>query len=203
MNLLVVDDHPLIRKSLINVLSLEDMIDDIKEASNIKEAMSLLNSFNPEISIVDLKLGLEDGLDIVKMAKQTHIKSKFMILTSSTTKNDFLKAQEMNVDAYLLKEAYVEDIIYALHVVERGKKYLYPGIMLNNSNDSGNDLLDLLTLREKEVLFQLGKGLNNIKIAEKLFVSKNTVKKHISNILNKLLLNSRTEAALYINNTIN
>lgn len=199
MKLLIVDDHPLVRKGLLSTLSLEEGVDQIQEASNIEEAMNLLAKFNPDISMIDLRLGREDGLEIVNRAKKKNIKTKFVILTSSSKKEDFINAQEVGVDGYILKEAYTEDIVYALHVISRGKKYFDPEMMQRSMRDSYNSSLNELTDREKDVLMELGKGLSNTQIAKELYISENTVKKHISNILSKLGLNCRTEAALYIN----
>ncbi|ERI92098.1 putative response regulator protein VraR [Clostridiales bacterium oral taxon 876 str. F0540] len=200
MKLLVVDDHPLVRKGLLSTLALEEGVEQIQEASNVEEAMIMLVKLNPDISMVDLRLGKEDGLEIVSRAKKKALKTKFIILTSSSRKEDFLKAQEAGVDGYLLKEAYTEDIIYALHVVSRGKKFFDAEMLQYKMSSSQKDTLYELTEREKDVLEELGKGLSNTQIAKKLYISENTVKKHISNILSKLGLNHRTEAALYINN---
>lgn len=199
MKLLIVDDYPLVRKGLLSILSLEDGVEQIKEASNVDEAMNVLIKFSPDISIIDLKLGRDDGLEIVRRAKAINIKSKFIILTSSSKKEDFLRTKEAGVDGYILKEAYIEDIIYALHVIARGKKYFDPEMVQHNMNELYNRSLGELTEREKDVLMELGKGLSNTQIAQRLYISENTVKKHISSILSKLGLNCRTEAALYIN----
>lgn len=200
MKLLIVDDHPLVRKGLLSTLSFEEDMEQIQEASSVEEAMNMLTKLNPDISMIDLKLGKENGLEIVTRARKKNIKTKFIVLTSSSRKEDFLKAQEAGVDGYLLKEAYTEDIIYALHVVARGKKFFDTDILQFKTNDSNQDSLGELTERERDVLVELGKGLSNTQIAKALYISENTVKKHISNILSKLGLSHRTEAALFINN---
>lgn len=200
MKILVVDDHPLVRKGLVSTLSFENDIEQIKEASNVEEAVSLLSSFSPDISMVDLRLGKEDGLDVIARARRNKFKTKFIVLTSSSKKEDFLRAQEAGVEGYLLKEAFTEDIIYAIHLVERGKKFFDSDMMQSCSRDLPGNGLEELTEREKDVLVELGKGFSNTQIAQKLFISENTVKKHISSILSKLGMSHRTEAALFINN---
>lgn len=200
MKVLVIDDHPLVRKGLVSTLAFESDIEQIKEASNVEEAVSLLSSFSPDISMVDLRLGKEDGLDVIMRARKNKIKTKFIVLTSSSKKEDFLRAQEAGVDGYLLKEAFTEDIIYAIHVVERGKKFFDSDMMQSCSKDMCRSGLEELTERERDVLIELGRGRSNIQIAQKLYISENTVKKHISSILSKLGLSHRTEAALFVNN---
>lgn len=196
MKVLVVDDHPLVRKGILSILSSEEGITDIIEASNVKEALDKLSSHNPDIVIVDLRLGKEDGLAVVIKGKNSGCTAKFIILTSSSSKEDFLRAQEAGIDGYILKEAFSEDIIYAFHVVARGKKFFDPD-MLQYQIEKTDDNLYELTPREKDVLIELGKGLSNSQIAKRLYISEHTVKKHISSILSKLGLNHRTEAALF------
>lgn len=204
MKVLVVDDHPLVRKGIISTLSFEKDIEEILEASNKREAMERIRNEKPDLAIVDLYLGREYGLDIVSDSKKKGFKTKFIILTSSLKKEDFLKSKEVGVDGYMLKEAFAEDILYALHVVFRGKPFIDPEIIrYETSSKAEDDYLNSLTPREREVLIELGKGLSNSEIAEKLYISENTVKKHVSNILSKLELEHRTQAALLVSSLSN
>ena len=201
MKVLIVDDHPLVRKGIISTLSYEENIEKILEASNNRVAMELIMNEKPEIAIIDLYLGKEYGLDIVTASRKRGYKTKFIILTSSMKKEDFLKSKEAGVDGYVLKEAYAEDIIYAIHLVLRGKRYIDSEIIKYEiASTSENSNLDSLTPGERDVLIELGKGLSNQEIAKKLYISENTVKKHVSNILSKLELEHRTQAALLVNN---
>lgn len=198
MKLLVVDDHPLVREGISSILSFEESVAAVLEASNIDEAMTLIRSEEPELSMVDLNLGQEDGLDLVMQARSKGAKTKFVILTSSVRKEDFIRSEEAGVDGYILKEAFAEDILYAINLVMRGKRFIDSEILRYQAeNDTKDDYLNDLTPREEDVLKELGKGLSNMEIAENLFISENTVKKHVSNILLKLNFNHRTEAALF------
>jgi len=199
MKILIADDHPLVRKGLASALAMEEDINEIIEASSVDEAVNLISSFSPQISVIDLMLGTEDGLEIVKRARERNLPTKFIILTSSLRKEDFIRAQDYDVEGYILKESFIEDIIYALHVVARGKKFVDPEV-INYKTGGEYQRLEVLTAREQEVLYELGKGLCNSQIAKKLFISEHTVKKHISCILAKLGLEHRTQAALYANN---
>ena len=204
MKILIVDDHPLVRKGISSTLTFEKDIDKILEASNISEALNLLQMENPELAIVDLNLGKEDGLEIIAKSKKQGINTKFLILTSSIKKDDFTRAKEMKVDGYILKEAFAEDILYAIHVVLRGKQFIDPEVMKYQTSKNNEEIcFGELTPRESDVLVELGKGLSNNEIANNLFISEHTVKKHVSNILSKLELEHRTQAALLVNNTVN
>jgi len=204
MKILVVDDHPLVRKGIVSTLSFEKYVDSILESSNKNEAMHIIQMEKPELAIVDIYLGKENGLDIVSDSKKRGYKTKFMILTSSVKKEDYMKAKEVGVDGYILKEAFAEDIIYAMHVILRGKKFIDPEILrYENVNNSEDVYLERLTPREKEILIELGNGLSNYEIAKKLYISENTVKKHVGSILSKLGLEHRTQAALLVNKSAN
>lgn len=197
MKVLVVDDHPLVRRGIVSTISFENDIEDITEASNILEAMSNLINNKPDITVIDLYLGTEDGLEIVNQAKAKNINSKFIVLTSSSKKSDFAKAQKLDVEGYILKDAFAEDFIYAFKVVNRGKKYYDPAVIEYKYGNGEKSNLDELTERELDVLKELSLGHSNGQIAKTLFISENTVKKHVSAILNKLDLSHRTEAALF------
>lgn len=204
MKILVVDDHPLVRKGISSTLSFEEDVETILEASNIEQAIEVLTFKKPNLAIVDLNLGKEDGLEIIRRARRSGISTKFIILTSSIRKEDYLRSEELGVDGYILKEAFAEDILYAIHVVLRGKKFIDPEVIRYKTQNSVEDeYLKDLTPRESDVLVELGKGLSNFEIARELFISENTVKKHVSNILSKLELNHRTQAALLVNHTVN
>jgi len=199
MKLIIIDDHPLVRKGLEFVLSLESDIEVVGEASNRSEALFLLETHNPDIALVDLKLGNEYGLDIVTDALRNKIFCKFIILTSSVNDYDFRKAQEVGAYGYILKEALPEELLYAIRLVDHGRKYYDPGIIGAVMKESTTDIYnEALTPREQEVLLALGEGLCNKDIAKKLFISDYTVKKHVSQILAKLGLHDRTQAALYV-----
>ena len=201
MNIVVVDDHPLARKGIISIL--QDNINDccISEETCIKGALNALQIEPVSIMFVDLKLGAEDGLDIVSLGMKIRPVTKFIIITTYMTSEAFKRAEELNVFGYISKSAAPEDIVYVVDLVMRGKKYYDSELVsfIDKSKPIDNRTA-LLTIREKEVLMELGKGLSNEQIGKNLFISVNTVKKHISSIMSKLDLEHRTQLVLYINN---
>jgi len=198
MNIVIVDDHPLVRQGLTAVLSAEENMNLIGEAANADEALEIITRTKPDIALVDLRLMDVSGLDIVKVCMEKVPACKYIILTSSVDQEDFRRARELGVDGYVLKEAFPEELIAAIRLVNRGRKYYDPSMVdLVMNKDEDDSLIEQLTPRELEVLRALGEGLNNKDIAKKLFITEYTVKKHVSQILAKLDLTGRTQAALY------
>lgn len=203
MKVILIDDHPLIRKGLKSAFALEGSIEVLGEASNSKEALLLLAKKTPDIAIVDIRLGNESGLALIQSAIAQNISCKFVILTSSTAEADFTKAKEIGVYGYMLKESLPEELLHGLQLIYKGRKYYDPTIfelMLNTDSSVEEDVqIQQLTPKEKEILIELGKGHSNKEISKIMYISEFTVKKHVSQIFAKLGLADRTEAALYAN----
>ncbi|MEK5067050.1 response regulator transcription factor [Sporosarcina sp. FSL K6-1508] len=203
MRIVLVDDHPLVRKGLASILSLDGTMEVLGEAANSREALTLFRTAKPDLAIVDLRLANESGLELITEAKQHGVNCKFVVLTSSTEELDFKRAKEIGVDGYVLKEALPEELIHALQIINKGRKYYDPGVfdlMMKPGlppKDDGH--IEQLTPKEKEVLLELGMGHSNKQISQTLYITEYTVKKHVSQILAKLELNDRTHAALYAN----
>ncbi len=198
MKLLIVDDHDIVRKGMLASLSVESCFEKIEEASNIEEAMKVLRITRPDITLLDINLGnKENGLDLIGRTRQENIATKFVVLTSSSRDGDFVKAKELEVEGYILKDSNLEDILYGLKCISRGRKFYDAGLETQVKKEKNGQLQKVLTEREYEVLVELGKGFTNTQIAEKLFITENTVKKHISSLLGKLGMTHRTEAALF------
>jgi len=203
MNVVIVDDHPLVRRGLTSILSLDDSMEVLGEATNSREALILFNSTKPELALVDLRLGDESGLDLISNAKRQGVTCKFVVLTSSMEEEDFKRAKEIGVDGYVLKEALPEELIHALQIIGKGRKYYDTGIldllMKTNESIEEDSHIEQLTPKEKEVLIKLGMGHSNKEISQTLYITEYTVKKHVSQVFAKLGLADRTHAALYAN----
>ncbi|MDD9270938.1 response regulator transcription factor [Paenibacillus sp. MAHUQ-63] len=200
MNMIILDDHPLVRKGISTVISSGQSMHVVGEAANAQEALRLLGQTCPDLVLVDLNLGNGNGLDFIQEARKRGHACKYMILTSSITRSELQLAQSMQIEGVCLKEAFPEDLLYAVEAVARGRKYYDPVLMGSMMGDkSGKEEADLseLTPKELEVLMSLGRGRSNKEIANALYITEFTVKKHVSQVLAKLELADRTQAALY------
>ncbi len=200
IKVIMVDDHPLVRKGIEAATRLEEELELLGCASNVEEALQLISQHQPDVALVDLRLQKEHGLEVVRKGRSLSPQSKFVILTSYATEEEIQGAIDEDVDGYVLKEALPEELISAIKTVSTGRKYFDPAVVQYAMNKGRNNKkIDVseLTPRELEVLCSLGKGLNNRCIADELFISEHTVKKHVGAILEKLHLKDRTQAALF------
>ncbi len=197
MNLLILDDHPLVCSGIRSILISEQEITDVKQANDIKTALYIMSCNAIDLVLVDMKLKDQSGIDFVNSAKKTYPNCKYVILSSSSANEDFDRAISAEVDGYILKDSYPEDIVYAVKSVLKGRKYFDPLFIENKTSHVSENTNDPLSPRETEILECLGLGMSNKDIAQKLYISESTVKKHVSSILAKLNLNDRTQAALY------
>lgn len=200
MNILIVDDHPLARKGIKSILKGNIENCSISEEACVKGALRALRTGIVHVVFIDLNLGGEFGLDIIREGMNISPETKYILITTYISKEDYRKAEEMNVSGYISKSAAPEDIVYIVDLVNRGKKYLDADLIpVLSRNDTPEDETALLTEREKEVLTELVKGISNEEISKRLFISINTVKKHVSNIMSKLNLQNRMQLILHVN----
>ncbi|WP_219837816.1 response regulator transcription factor [Paenibacillus sp. R14(2021)] len=195
MKVVIVDDHPLVRKGLIAVLASEEEIEIVGESEAVEDAKRLIEKTEPDMVIVDIRLGDRSGFELVE--NFSHLACRFIMLTSSAAEFDVRRAEESGAFGYVLKDSMPEELLLAIKMVDRGRKYFDQGLMEVLIRKEADDPLEKLTPKEREVLISLGEGLSNGAMAKKLMISEFTVKKHVSRIFQKLNLNDRTQAALY------
>lgn len=198
--ILILDDHPVARQGLASIIQMYRPEETIAQAGNVGEAIEQMHKAKMNMVFVDVNLGKESGFTFVEWIKREDCDTKIFFITSSSRQSDFRYAETIGADAYVLKDAFIDDIMYGLKVVERGGKFYSPMLIDKINRPSADEQrLHELTDRELDVLILLSQGYSNSKISQTLFISEGTTKKHITNILSKLGLESRAEAMLFAN----
>lgn len=204
IKLCIVEDYSLTRMALKCALNQYDDIDVIADFEDAESCLDFLVNNKVDIVIMDLGLPNMDGLKATKIIKEKHPETKVIIVTSHETDDEVLTALVSGANAYSLKDIEFSDLYKVIKLVIKGGIWLDPRIVQiainvfkqqHNQNQEKNIELNL-TNREKEVLKLLSKGLSNTEIAEELVISSHTAKVHVSNILNKLSVTDRVQAAV-------
>lgn len=199
---IIVDDHKMIREGLKQLLELEDNISVVGMASDGEECLSLLKKEKADLLLLDINMPNKNGLDILKEIKDTKIDIKVIMLTVHNEVDYLLRAIEMGADGYVLKDVGSAELVHAIETVMSGESYIQPDMipMLNSKmvvRNSDKEKIKNLTKRELEVLILVSEGMFNKEIANKLNISERTVKNHISSIFKKIDVADRTQAAVF------
>ena len=207
IRVLVVDDHALFRRGLEMVLEQEPDIEVVGEASDGTEAVEKAVETTPDIVLMDVRMPKRGGIDACTAIKDAVPSTKIIMLTISDEEADLYDAIKAGAMGYLLKEISIEEVASAIRAVNGGQSLISPSMaskllnefasMIKRTDERQQLPTPRLTEREMEVLRLVAKGMNNRDIAKQLFISENTVKNHIRNILEKLQLHSRMEAVVY------
>jgi len=202
IRVLVVDDHAIIRKGIRAVLDLVPDIELAGEAENGKQAVALDLELAPDVILMDLMMPVMDGIECIKQIKAQRHGARILVLTNFAGEDMIFPAIKAGAMGYHLKDSSPEALVEAIRQVNQGVASLHPSIakkVLDELQDSERERLseEPLTHREVEVLRLIAQGHENREIAEQLVLSEATVRTHVSNILGKLHLASRTQAALY------
>jgi DNA-binding NarL/FixJ family response regulator len=200
IRILVVDDHPLMRRALINTLSLQADFEVVGEAGNGEEALTQARRLKPDVIVMDLSMPVKDGLQATSEITHLYPGMHVLALTSSLVENSAMEAIEAGVLGFLGKDAHPDDILHALREVSQGREYwpTAPTDLARGLSEHREQRENILTSREEDVLAFIGEGLSNKEIAERMYLSESTVRAHVYHILKKLNLHNRTQAALYL-----
>ena len=202
VKVMIADDHSMIREGLAQLLELEGEFKVIAEACDGIECLSKLETVTPDVLLLDINMPNMNGLEVLQRIKDKKMKIKVLVLTVHNEVEYLLKAVDIGVNGYLLKDSESAELKKAILAVVSGENYIQPSLIpvLNAKmidRDSDSVKIESLTKRELEVLKNLSYGMYNKEIAEKLDISERTVKNHISNIFKKLEVNDRTQAAVF------
>lgn len=201
IRVIVVDDHQVVRKGIIAYLQTDEEIDVIGEASSGNDGAALILKEKPDVVLMDLMMENGTGVDATKRILKSDPSIKIIILTSYYDDEQVFPAIEAGAFSYLLKTSSATDILAAIKKAAMGENVIEPkvaGKMLSSFRTEEKKLHDALTEREREVLLCIGNGMTNQEISEKLYIGIKTVKTHVSNILSKLEVQDRTQAAVYV-----
>jgi len=202
IRLLVADDHAIVRKGIRALLATEPDIEVVGEAKNGREAVARAESLQPDVILMDLVMPEMDGIEAIRRITTRQPEARILVLTTFAADEMVFPAIKAGALGYLLKDSGPEELVEAIRQVHRGESSLHPTVARKllqeiSGPPKGRPTPEPLTEREVEVLRQVARGLSNQEIASKLVITEATVRTHVSNILSKLHLASRTQAALY------
>jgi NarL family two-component system response regulator LiaR len=203
ITVLIVDDHEVVRHGIIAYLKTRPEFKVVGEADTGEKAVGLANELIPDVVLMDLILPGMDGVETTRRVKKISPRTQIVVLTSYHRDEHIFPALQAGAIAYILKDMRMEKLAEAVLKAARGEVTLHPRVAarvlddLRGDHGGEKDSFTELTEREIEVLKLIANGMSNSKIAEQLFISENTVKGHVSNILSKLHLADRTQAAVF------
>jgi NarL family two-component system response regulator LiaR len=202
IHILLVDDHAIVREGLRTLIGTEPGMEVVGEAGDGIEAIEQAQALNPDVVLLDMMMPRKDGLEVINALKEMDSQARILVLTSFSHDDKVFPAIKAGAMGYLLKNTPPDVLLNAIREVYRGEPSMSPDIaskLMRELQGSSNlpPTPDPLTAREVDVLRLIAQGLTNSDIAETLFVGEGTVRTHVSNILGKLHLANRTQAALY------
>ena len=201
----IVDDHEVFRQGLTMLLNTEDDIEVVGEAGDGVAATKLAASTAPDVILMDVRMPKRSGIEACVAIKEVTPSVSIIMLTVSDEEADLYEAIRNGASGYLLKSSSIDEVAQAVRVVADGQSLISPSMAMKlidefkqiTAADQQNAVPTELTKREIEVLQLVAQGMNNREIGRRLFISENTVKNHVRNILEKLHLHSRMDAAMY------
>lgn len=210
INVLLVDDHTLVRQGLRMFIDMQDDMVVVAEGSTGAEAIELASRYVPDVILMDLIMPVMDGVEATQAIMANNPKSCVLVLTSFIDDDKVFPAIRAGAQGYLLKDIQPRDLVQAIRDAFQGKAQLHPTVSRRlmdavSTIETGRAMkpgardreLESLTEREREVLDMIARGMSNREIAKKMVISEKTVKSHVSNILDKLALTDRTLAAIW------
>ena len=202
IKVMIADDHVLMREGIKQLLEFDGSIEVIAQAGDGVECLDLLKTNHPDVLLLDINMPKKNGLEVLRVLKDRKSKVKVLVLTVHNETEYLMKAVDIGIDGYVLKDSESSELKKAIFAIVDGETYIQPSLIpaLNSKmieKDKDGAKIDLLTRRELEVLKLLAVGMYNKEVAEKLDISERTVKNHVSNIFKKIEVTDRTQAAVF------
>jgi len=202
IQVLLVDDHTVLRDGIRSILDLESDIQVVGEAVSGDEVLKKVEVYRPDCILMDINLPGKNGIEVTSLVKSQYPNCRVLVLTMFEDDECLMEALRAGADGYLLKDSSSEQVVAAIRMVSQGDSVIHPRmtkklITYHHQQKKSESNENRLTEREKEILFELVKGLSNKEIAEALFISDKTVKIHINKIFKKLNVKSRSQAVIY------
>lgn len=202
IKIMIADDHHMIREGLKQLLEIDGDIKVISEASDGVECLDLLNHIRPDVLLLDINMPDKNGLEVLEEIRKKKLNIKVLVLTIHNEVEYLLRAVEIGIEGYILKDSESSVLKKAIFAIHNGETFIQPSLtpMLNSKmveRDSDKQKIDDLTRRELDVLKLLAQGMFNKEIATTLDISERTVKNHVSNIFKKIDVADRTQAAVF------
>lgn len=202
IKVMIADDHILCREGIKQLLEYDGNIEVISEVNDGEACLDILGTVMPEVLLLDINMPKMNGIDVLKEIKRKKYSVKVLMLTVHNEVEYLLKAFDLGVEGYIVKDAESSELKKAITCLYNGETYIQPSLipLLNNRllvRNIDKVKLDTLTKREKEMLVYIAKGMINKEIAMHLKISERTVKNHISNLFKKIDVNDRTQAAVF------
>lgn len=202
IKVMIVDDHKMVREGLKRILEFDGEVQVIEEADNGQDCLNKLKDVKPDIILLDINMPVMNGIETLQTLKKKRKKYKVLLLTVHNEIEYLIKAVDIGIDGYLLKDSDSSELKRAINSVNNGEKFIQPSLipLLNSkliARDLDKEKLEKLSNREIEVLKLVSVGMFNKEIGKKLDISERTVKNHMSSIFKKIECTDRTQAAVF------
>ncbi|GAA3893933.1 two-component system response regulator NarL [Gibbsiella dentisursi] len=201
--LLLIDDHPMLRNGVKQLISMDARLRVVAEASNGEQGVTLAEELDPDLILLDLNMPGINGLETLDRLRTIALSGRIVVFSVSNNEDDVVSALKHGADGYLLKDMEPEDLLKALHQAAAGQMVLSEALTpilaasLREQRPNGERDIQQLTPRERDILKLIAQGLPNKMIARKLTITESTVKVHVKHLLKKMKLKSRVEAAVW------
>ncbi|QKJ88165.1 two-component system response regulator NarL [Paramixta manurensis] len=202
--ILLIDDHPMLRNGVKQLISMDARLQVVAEASNGEQGVQLAEQHDPDLILLDLNMPGINGLETLDRLRMTDLSGRVVVFSVSNHEDDVVSALKRGADGYLLKDMEPEDLLKSLHQAAAGQMVLSEALTpilvssLRESRPSADRDIQQLTRRERDILKLIALGLPNKLIARRLSITESTVKVHVKHLLKKLKLKSRVEAAVWV-----